>query len=219
MADRTIKVLTPATSYALLTLDELKLALGIDPLNTAYDERLQMLIDQYSDVIAVMCNRTFAKEKVLETWRGDYPPYENYRVFLSHWPVLEADIESVTAAGGGVIDPTAYEIETDTGKLTLLGSLGATAGDPIVVTYTGGYLLPDEAPPALKAALQLVVQAGAAQLLRGLNTGVRSISHKDARVMYFDPNATASKGGGGKGPLIGGDTISALLSAYMRYEV
>jgi hypothetical protein len=36
MADRTIKVITPATSYALLTLDELKLALGIDPLNTAY---------------------------------------------------------------------------------------------------------------------------------------------------------------------------------------
>ena len=63
------------------------------------------------------------------------------------------------AGRGSCIDPAAYEIETASGKLTLLGSLGGTAGDPIVVTYTGGYELPDEAPPALKAALQLMVQA------------------------------------------------------------
>jgi hypothetical protein len=219
MADRTIKVITPATSTALLTLDEIKLALGIDPLNTAHDAQLQMLIDTYSDVIAVMCQRTFAKEKVSETWRGDPPPYENYRVFLSHWPVIDTDIESVYAPSGLLIDPTAYEVETDSGKLTLLGSLGGCADDPIVVTYTGGYELPDEAPPALKAALQLMVQAAASQLLRGLNTGIRSISHKDARVMYFDPTATAAKGGSAKGPLVGGDTIQALLSAYMRFEV
>jgi hypothetical protein len=217
MADVTIKVIEPATSFALLTLDELKLALGIDPANTANDARLQMMIDQYSDVISVMCQRTFAKEKVTETWRGDPPPYENYRVFLSHWPVEDTDVESVTTSDGSLIDPANYEVEKASGKLTLLGSLGGNAGDPIVVTYTGGYDLPDEAPPALKAALQLMVQAGAAQLMRGLNTGVRSISHKDARVMYFDPNAAVSKGA--KGPLIGGDTITALLSAYMRFEV
>ena len=121
-------------------------------------------------------------------------------------------------AGGSLIDASGYEIESASGKLTLLGSLGGAAGDPLVVTYTGGYDLPEEAPPALKQAMLLLVQAGYGQLLRGFNTGVRSISHKDARVMYFDPNAAASKGGG-KGPIIGGDTIAALLSAYMRYEV
>jgi hypothetical protein len=219
MADRTIKILEPATSTALLTLDELKTALGIPLTDTSRDAQLQMLIDSYSDVIAVMCNRTFAKEKVAETWRGDPPPYENYRVHLSHYPIAEGDVESVNAPDGTLIDPANYEVESDSGKLTLLGSLGGSA-ESIVVTYTGGYELPTDAPPALKAALQLMVQAGAAQLARGLNTGVRSISHKDARVMYFDPNATASKGGSsGKGPLIGGDTIGALLSAYMRFEV
>lgn len=214
MADRTIKVLEPASSFALMTLDEIKLALGIQPTDTSRDAQLQMLIDTYSDVIAVMCNRTFAKEKVEETWRGDGPPYENYRAHLSHWPIAQDAVESVHAHDGTLVDPSAYEIETDSGKLTLLGMLGGSAGS-IVVTYTGGYDLPTEAPPALKAALQLIVQGAAAQLARGLTTGVRSISHKDARVMYFDPNAK----GAHPGIAIGGDTIQNLLQAYMRFEV
>ena len=73
MADVTVKVLEPAESYALLTLDELKVALGIAPADTSQDAQLQLMIDQYSDVIATMCKRVFAKEKVTETWRGDPP--------------------------------------------------------------------------------------------------------------------------------------------------
>jgi hypothetical protein len=219
MADIAIKVITPADSYALLTLDEVKTAFGIPLTDTSKDAQLQALIDGYSDVVATMCQRVFAKEEVEETWRGDPPPYENYRVFLARWPVRPEDIQTVTA-NGGAIDPTAYEIETASGKLTLLGYLGGSAGDPVVVHYTGGYLLPDEAPPALKQAMLLLVQAGYAQLLRGFNTGVRSVSHKDSRVMYFDPNAAASKGGGGHSPLsIATEAVNALLSAYMRYEV
>ena len=212
MADTTIKVITPATSFALMSLDEVKAAFGIPLTDTSRDAQLQMLIDQYSDMIATACNRTFAKETVEEIWRGDPPPYENYRIFLSHWPVAPDDVESVYAPDGTLLDPAGYEIETASGKLTLLG----TAAQPIRVTYTGGYILPDETPPALKAALQLLIQSAAAQLSRGLTTGVRSISHKESRVMYFDPNAANKTG---HGPVIGGTTLEALLSAYMRYQV
>jgi hypothetical protein len=210
MADITVKVLTPADSYALLTLDELKKAFGIT--DSALDEQLQMLIDGYSDVVATMCNRCFAKEQVEETWRGDPPPYENYRIFLTHYPVADADIESVAVNGSLITD---YELENASGKL----SLGAWA-DPIIVTYSGGYALPDEAPPALKQAMMLLVQAGRSQIVRGMNmSGIRSISHKESRVMYFDPNASASKGGGG-GPLgVVGETVNALLYHYMRFPV
>ena len=211
MADRTIKVLTPADSYALLTLDELKAVFGFPPADTTQDANLQGLIDGYSDVVATMCNRVFAKEEVEETWRGDPPPYENYRVFLARWPVLPEDIQTVSVNGASV-DPTNYEIETASGKLTVKFNWA----EPLVVTYTGGYDLPEDAPPALKQAMMLLVQAARAQQLRGFVTGVRSISHKDARVMYFDPNTSK---GSGKGPSIGTDTINALLSHYMRYEV
>ena len=119
MADTTVKVITPADSYALLTLDELKLAFGIPLTDTTRDAQLQAMIDGYSDVIATMCNRTFAKEKVEETWRGDPPPYENYRIFLTHYPVADADIASVTANGAVT---TEYEIENASGKLSLNGA-------------------------------------------------------------------------------------------------
>jgi len=216
MADITVKVLEEATSYALITLDELKLAIGIDPANTDDDEQLQMWIDHFSDVIATMCNRVFAKEKVEETWRGDPPPYENYRIFLSHYPVADGDIESVSGAGGGVIDPASYEIENRSGKLTLLGGFS----EPLVVTYTGGYVLPDDAPDALKQAMALLVQAGRTQMAREVTSGIRSISHRESRVQFFDAMAGASGKGGSSSPLsMVGDTVNALLYHYMRFHV
>ena len=40
--------------------------------------------------------------------------------------------------------------------------LFATQSEPIVVTYTGGYTLPDKAPPALKQATEIMVLEGRA---------------------------------------------------------
>lgn len=211
MADVTVKVLEPADSYALLTIDELKAAFGIT--DSSQDTQLQMLIDQYSDVVATMCNRVFAKEKVIETWRGDPAPYDNARVFLTHYPVADADIESVAAPDGTPIDPASYEIENRSGKLSLRNGAAAAS---FVITYTGGYELPDEAPPALKAATQLLVQAARSQLVRG-TSNLRSVQHGQTQVSYFDPNAA---GRDGSTPVsIAGDTVQNLLTSYMRFQV
>jgi len=218
MADITIKLLEPADSYALLTLAELKAAYAIPPTDITRDAQLQMLIDQYSDVIATMCNRVFAKEKVQETWRGNTTPLDCARIYLTHYPVAEGDVESVAAPDGTLIDPSAYELDNAQGKLLLLGGFA----EPVVVTYTGGYDLPEEAPPALKQACQLLVQAGSAMLSYGLMArgNVRSVSHKESRVMYFDPNAAANKASSGKSPLtVAGATVDALLSHYIRFQV
>ena len=69
-------MLQPADSYALLTLDELKVILNLPLTDTSEDAQLQMWIDQYSDVVATMCNRVFAYETVEETWRSDLPPLD-----------------------------------------------------------------------------------------------------------------------------------------------
>ena len=173
---------------------------------------LAMWITQYSDVIATMCNRVFAKEKVAETWRGDAPPYENYRIFLTHYPVADADIESVTVSGS-LVDPLGYEIENRSGKVTI-----PAFNDPIVVTYTGGYDLPEEAPDALKQALALLVQAGRTHLARGMTSGIRSISHRESRVMFFDALAGGVKSA--NSPLaVAGETVDALLYHYIRFHV
>jgi hypothetical protein len=213
MADIWVKVLTPADSYALLTLQELKTMLGLSLTDTTEDAQLQMWIDQYSDVIATMCNRVFAYEEVQETWRGDSMPFDCPRLFLTHYPVADADVETVESPRGSVIDPSTYEVENECGKMRIEGAWS----EPVTVTYWGGYALPDEAPEALKTACGLLIQAARIQMRRNATSGIRSIAHRESRVQFFD---VAQLTGKGAGPLdAAGDTVSSLLTAYMRYYV
>jgi hypothetical protein len=212
MADIWVKVLEPADSYALLTLEELKMILGLP--DTSEDDQLNMWIDQYSDVVATMCNRVFAKETVAETWRGDSMPFDSPRLFLTHYPVADADIATVESPRGSIIDPSLCEIENGSGKLRIEGAWA----EPVTVTYTGGYDLPDEAPEALKTAVGLLIQAARIQMRLNATSGIKSISHRESRVMFFDVQQMT--GVSGAGPLgAAADTVNALLYKYMRFYV
>jgi Phage gp6-like head-tail connector protein len=212
MADIWVKVLEPATSYALLTLDELKTILGISTSDASEDDQLTMWIEHYSDVVATMCNRVFAKEKVQETWRGDTMPFDSPRLFLTHYPVADADIESVSSPNGTLIDPAAYEVENRSGKVRIDGAWS----EPITVVYTGGYDLPEEAPAALKQAVGLLIQGAREQMTTAAISGIKSITHRESRVQFMDTATSSSKTGGGA---IGAaaDTVDALLYKYMRF--
>jgi hypothetical protein len=217
MADISIKVITPATSYDLCTLDEIKTMLGIALTDTSEDVLLQLWITQYSDMIATVCKRVFAYETVEETWRGDSLPFDtdNGRVFLTHYPVADADIQSVTGPDGTDIS-TGYELENKSGKLQFFN---ISWGEPIRITYSGGYQLPDEAPPALKQALGLLVQYARIWQSRALASGVRSISHRESRVQFYDFFASMAKLGG-PGPIGWAHAmVEPLLVSYMRFYV
>jgi hypothetical protein len=214
MADIWVKVLEPADSYALLTLEKLKAILGLSTSDISEDDQLNMWIDQYSDVVATMCNRVFAYEQVQETWRGDLPPFECPRLFLTHYPVADADIVSVESPRGSVLDPSVYEIENKSGKLRVNGAWP----EPITVTYSGGYKLPDEAPDALKAAAGLLIQAARIQMRLNATSGIRSISHRESRVQFFDVQQMT--GATQAGPLgAATETVNALLYKYVRFYV
>lgn len=215
MADRSvIKMITPSPTQDLVSLEELKTGLGVADTDTQYDARFQMWISQYSMVIANACNRIFGYSTVRETWRGDPPPLENSRLFLAQYPALETDLTTVEAPKGTALDPTGYELEELPGKLTLMG----TWSEDIVVTYSGGYHLPDDAPADLKAALMLLVQGAWFRLSIAPTGGIRSISHRESRVMFFDPAQLAKLHGAG--PMSQADDMfKSLLSAYVRIEV
>jgi hypothetical protein len=211
MADIIIKVIEPAQTVDLMTLDELKTKLSISPANTAEDATLQLLITAYSDVIAVLCNRTFAKETLSETWRD----LDSNRIFLSHYPIAtETDVESVECPRGTDLDPSVLEIELASGKIELM----ASQSEPIVITYTGGYNLPDEAPPALKEALAIMIRNERMLAQQAAVGGVRSLSHKESRVVYFDPNAhRATTTSAAMMPM--NAPVNALLMHYVRLQV
>ena len=212
MADRIEITLTPATQFDILTLDEAKLALGLTTTTPDQDAQLQFMISTQSAVCAEYCNRVFAYEQMLETWRSDLTLSSN-RIFLSHWPVKKEDVTIVAAPRGTVLTPdTDYEIEEKSGKVEMLTSMS----EPIDITYSGGYALPDDAPMQLKQAVILLIRQERLMMLQAQTAGVRSISHRDARVMFFDPNMLLAKTLG-KGVGIP-STVATLLSHFTRIE-
>jgi hypothetical protein len=216
MADRTIIVLVPATNFDFLTVDECKLLLGLDLTDTADDAELKAMISINSATIAKMCKRTFAQEKVRESWRK----IGKNRLYLSHWPIKQdSDIESVTAAGG-LLDPSAYELEPDSGKLSIYSPDASGAGtaywdEPATVVYTGGYILPDEAPLPLKHATAILVREDRLRNMQAQVGGIKSISHEGRSVSYFDPSLLL-RATQGRAP--GLQAAENLAKHYMRIE-
>jgi hypothetical protein len=207
MADVTVKIITPATEFALMSLDELKTALGAPTGTAASDAQWEWLIDANSATISELCNRVFAKEEVEETWRD---VQNGQRIYLTHYPVAATDIQSVMTNGGDRLD---YELEETSGKLQIFTNFA----EPIVVHYTGGFLLPDDAPLPLKQALTLMSANWKAQLAMVQVTGVRMIAHKEARVMFHTPTT----GGTGGGSSVAGvpAAVESILSQYTRFWV
>jgi hypothetical protein len=217
MADISTTVLVPAESYDLCTLAEVKTMIGLDPTDTSEDALLAMWITQYSDIIATLCNRTFGYETVNETWRGDTKPYDtdNARVFLTRYPVVASDITSVTGPDGTDLS-SGFELESVSGKLQFFN---VSWSEPIRISYSGGYQLPDDAPPALKQALAMLVQIARVWQSRSLTAGVRSISHRESRVQFFDIFQELGKMGA-PGPLgVATGMINSLLYKYTRFYV
>lgn len=209
MVDTILKVLTPATSIDLISLEQLKVALGIADTDTSQDAQLTNYITIYSAVIADELNRTLGYEKMQETVRCLQPSH----YYTSHWPVKEDDIDSVESPRGDVYDPDSYELEEASGKIELF----ASRDEPIVVVYSGGYVLPDEAPPTLQACIEIMIRAARVEARQAATAGMRSLSHKEARVMFFDPSASMVKTGS---PIAtAADTIAPMLRPYRRFWV
>jgi hypothetical protein len=215
MADVTVNVIEAAEGYpaedmSFLSVTEAKKLLGIDPDDDVNDEQLKMQIALSSAVIMRVCNRMFARETVAESWRD----LGSRRVFLTHWPVKEDDIERVQS-GTTVLDADQYELEERSGKLSNFGGWI----EPVRITYSGGFNLPEEAPLPLKHAALLLVRQARLEGSREAIEGIRMIAHKESRVMFFDPNSTtkttATVGTLGTGIV----AVDQLLYHYMRFWV
>jgi hypothetical protein len=210
-----IEVLKPATDLSLITLFEAKNALNLSSSPTylansdTYDDLLDFIIKRASDEVARYCNRVFAQETVTETFIG---MSETTKLFLERYPVKE--IISVTSDGAELAE---CKLDKLTGKLICLSG---TFADPTVITYTGGYELPFESPPALRQAAVLAAREAYYAALRGDAT-VRMIGHKESRVIYFDPNAAlkAVSGGSSGGGSAATRSMKALLERFTRWEV
>lgn len=209
-----LTVTEPATSISLVSLSDAKLGLNLaKSTDKTLDAQIAMLVEWASDEVSAMCNRVFAKESVTETFDG---VEANNRIFLSRYPVVADDIDSVTEDGGALTIDVDYTLDPNSGTLTRINSTWASS---VVVIYAGGYELPLNSPRALRQAALLMTREAYNAAIRGDST-IRMVSHKESRIIYFDPNAKNAAGGAASG---GGSparrAVGELLKHYMRFWV
>jgi hypothetical protein len=209
----TIVVTTPATSIDLIALDELKRALNITA--TASDEMLAELITRVSDEIAAYCGRVFGYETVVETFTELSTDNKN-RLFLARYPIPQdsTGITAITSGAAALTYPNGLLLDSLWGKLTLPSG---NYVEQTIVNYSGGYHLPDEAPPALKQAAIMLMREAYYASVRGDAT-VRMIGHKESRIIYFDPNLLARSTGGSGHGTPAQRAAADILSSFTRYE-
>ena len=154
-------VITPADSYDLITLDEVKDDLNIS--STADDAYLQRRITELSAVARQYMNRTLQVEAVRDQFwlqRDPYPwqlPGGAMPLQLSRWPVIEVallienDIE--------LVEGTDFVVDTEVGQLTRMLPADPYPTRwrtlPITIEYSAGY---DPIPPDVSGAVSRAVK-------------------------------------------------------------
>jgi hypothetical protein len=214
-----LEILEEATDSAgpdLISLDDLKLALGIT--GTTEDAQLQAMITMQSRLIAEYCDRRFGMAEVLETFSFD--PYESLptrqALTLSLYPVSE--IFELSTAGATAAD---YEFDPRSGRLWLSrdqywnynpGWYGPYSYlGPVMVTYSGGYDLPEQAPARLQKAVIEAVRDGRTSGAR--DPSIREVQHGDTRISYFTSSTSSASEGFLSAPVID------LIKPYRRLHV
>ena len=193
---------TDPAAVDLISLDDLKLALGIT--TDTDDEALQAAITFQSRIIAEYCDRRLAFAEAMETFTFDRNETMLTRqaLTLSLYPV--AQIFEVSSAGATAAD---YDFDPVSGRLWTEGCWS----DVIAVTYSGGYMLPDEAPARLQKAVILAVNEGRTSGAR--DTTIREVQHGDTRVSYFTPTLAAASSGFLSAPIV------ELIKPYRKLHV
>jgi hypothetical protein len=172
-------------SVDLISLDDLKLALGIE--GTDEDATLQAQITFQSRIIAEYCNRRLALAEAIEVFTfdpGEVLPVRQ-ALTLSLYPVVT--VHEVSTAGATAAD---YDLDPDSGRLWTDG--GWMAGE-IAVVYSGGYDLPEQSPARLqKAVIEAINES---RTIGARDPSIRELQHGDVRTSYFTPTlSTASSG-------------------------
>lgn len=208
-----IEVVKEAKEKSLLTVHNAKLGLNMQSTSSTFtDEQIELMISWASNEISKLCQRVFAQQTVIETILEIASP----RVYLSQYPVKE--ITELSENGTVLVAGTDYNIDVQSGKVTRL-PIGTWWSAPVVIKYTGGYDLPQRAPPELASACVLLTREAYNASLRG-DASIRMITHKQTRIIYFDPNA-AQKGGssGGAAGSPARRATQDIIRAYTRIVV
>ena len=141
---RITRVVTPAESFALVTLEQAKAALGIPAGDTSQDAILTAQIAATSLAINNYCDRVFVIQSYRDQLRNACGCWGE-PVTTRQYPIV-VDAEGVplvaVTENGGAVDPAYIEVYPETGAVYRLDATMAPAGwgaALLVIDYTAGY--------------------------------------------------------------------------------
>lgn len=166
-----VTVTTPAASTDLTTLANAKADLGIA--GTDSDGQLAQLIRRASDTARAYLGRRLARVTVTETFRPETGPGPTMdwpdALPLTHWP--DVSVASAAVDDDDGLAASEYEVDPETGLLYRLDAQGyRSRWEPfvkVVVSYTGGWLLPGDAGRTLPYDIEAGVLAEVRSLWYG----------------------------------------------------
>jgi hypothetical protein len=196
----------------LITLDDLKLALGIT--DNSEDAQLQAAITFQSRIIAEYCNRRLGRADALETFTFDYGEsvLQRQALTLSLYPVAEIfEVSSMAATDAD------FELDPASGRLWIgpNWTVGAAWPDVVSVTYSGGYDLPEQAPARLQRAVIESVNAVRTSSAYGVrDPSIREVQHGDTRISYVSQSFAAGTTGQHLTP-----SVTDLIKPFRRITI
>jgi hypothetical protein len=211
------RVITPATSLALVTLDQAKTTLGIALSDTTHDADVQQVIDQVSAGINNYCNRTF----VVQTYRDQFREVCNW---LKTGEPLRTRQAPIAVDSGGVpvltvtedgtaLDPSVWEVDLKSGEVYRLsddgsGAANSWAGSLYLLDYDGGYNpVPDD---VTGSALEWI---NGRWLARGRDPALVREEIPDVIVRFYSPAIAAGATYGASIPAV----VRDWLQSYIKY--
>jgi hypothetical protein len=167
-------VVTPAESYDLVSLENLKLDLGI--VTDADDDYLQRAISRASAAVSAYCNRVFVVESVQDVFVCS----GSESLVAGRFPIISDTLE---IGGDTYEEGGAYRLDARRGIVELASGIWPSA---LTITYDAGF---DPIPLDLQAAVSDMVKA--LQFNRSRDPQLRSENILSGLYAYtlFDPGA------------------------------
>lgn len=171
-------IVTPPSGPELVTLDQLKLELGIS--GSDQDDKLNAWITQASQIAASYCQTVLATQTVSETFRHSLGPHGDgctarfYHGFLREAAEMlvfgcapVSTVSSVTV-DGTVLDVSTYEHDDD--RLFRLDKSGYPHAwqfnKAVVVVYTSGFTVGVNVPADLQRAIMMIIREARGSTMR-----------------------------------------------------
>jgi hypothetical protein len=191
------RVITPADSLALVSLDDAKVVLGIDAADTSKDAALTQQIDAVSAAVNNYCNRVFAVQSYQDQFRYVYNwLYSGEPLRTRQFPIVVDDAGVPLVAvfeDGAAVDVAAWDVYPEEGALYRLDgtTVAAWLGTTLLVDYTAGY---DPIPADVQgAALEWLT---ARWFALGRDPALRSETVPDLISQVYAGDAGAGTSGG-----------------------